>query len=244
MSTAPSPSLSCHVVIPCAGFGARAQTALPKQYQPLAGIPMVMHTLRAFAALPQVRGVLLVTSAGDTRMPALLRELNDPRFVCADIGGDTRARSVLAGLGHWLHEGVAASEWVLVHDAARCLVTPAQISQLLTECANDPVGGLLALPLADTLKIAQGQHVVQTARRDDKWLAQTPQMFRLGALRDALVQALASDEAGITDEASAMERLGAQPRLVAASAANFKVTYPEDFQLAEAVLNARGRSTN
>ena len=98
--------------------------------------------------------------------------------------------------------------------------------------------------MADTLKIAQGQHVVQTARRDDKWLAQTPQMFRLGALRDALVQALASDEAGITDEASAMERLGAQPRLVAASAANFKVTYPEDFQLAEAVLNARGRSTN
>ncbi|HBH39409.1 MAG TPA: 2-C-methyl-D-erythritol 4-phosphate cytidylyltransferase, partial [Curvibacter sp.] len=129
--------------------------------------------------------------------------------------------------------------WVLVHDAARCLVTPAQITQLIEACAQDVVGGLLALPLPDTLKQdAKGVdscRVATTLPRGDKWLAQTPQMFRLGLLQRAL------QEAGdaVTDESSAIEALGLAPRLVPGSAQNFKVTYPEDFALAEAVLQAR-----
>jgi 2-C-methyl-D-erythritol 4-phosphate cytidylyltransferase/2-C-methyl-D-erythritol 2,4-cyclodiphosphate synthase len=128
-------------------------------------------------------------------------------------------------------------DWVLVHDAARCLVTPAQIDALIDACLPDAVGGLLALPLADTLKhagpMARGCHHGPRG----KWLAQTPQMFRIGALRDALAHA-ASDFAGITDEASAMEAAGPAPLLVRGSAQNFKVTYPEDFALAEAILNS------
>jgi len=123
----------------------------------------------------------------------------------------------------------------LVHDAARCLITPAQINALIDACASDEVGGLLALKLPDTLKSEVGGRVSGTLDRSDKWLAQTPQMFRLGALADALQQA--GDT--VTDESSAMEFVGLAPKLVAGSAQNFKVTYPEDFALAEAVLNAR-----
>jgi 2-C-methyl-D-erythritol 4-phosphate cytidylyltransferase/2-C-methyl-D-erythritol 4-phosphate cytidylyltransferase/2-C-methyl-D-erythritol 2,4-cyclodiphosphate synthase len=123
----------------------------------------------------------------------------------------------------------------LVHDAARCLITPAQITQLIDACAGDAVGGLLAHKLPDTLKCEVDGRVASTLDRHDKWLAQTPQMFRIGPLIDALQQA--GD--AVTDESSAMEALGLSPKLVPGSAQNFKVTYPEDFALAEAVLLAR-----
>jgi 2-C-methyl-D-erythritol 4-phosphate cytidylyltransferase len=128
---------------------------------------------------------------------------------------------------------------VLVHDAARCLVTPQEIVALIDACRDDPVGGLLALPLPDTLKAEAGGRVQHTIAREHKWLAQTPQMFRLGALHAALDAARANGFAGITDEASAIERSGAQPRLVEGRASNFKVTYPHDFALAEAILRSR-----
>lgn len=128
-----------------------------------------------------------------------------------------------------------SDDWVLVHDAARCLVTATQINTLIDACADDAVGGLLAHKLPDTLKSEVNGRVAATLDRGDKWLAQTPQMFRIGALREALTQA--GDK--VTDEASAMEALGLHPLLVAGSAQNFKVTYPEDFALAEAVLMAR-----
>ena len=132
---------------------------------------------------------------------------------------------------------------MLVHDAARCLITPEQIKSLIAACENDDVGGLLALPLPDTLKSEKAKgRVAATLGRSDKWLAQTPQMFKIGALLDALSAAgdlSDTSNALITDESSAMERMGLQPKLVRGSAQNFKVTYPEDFALAEAVLIQR-----
>ena len=153
-------------------------------------------------------------------------------------GGETRRDSVYNGLVAAM-AAVAADDWVLVHDAARCLVTPAQIDALIDACRDDAVGGLLALPLADTLKRAEDGRVAATLDRGDKWLAQTPQMFRIGPLAAALRLALQADAAAITDEASAMEAAGLQPLLVRGSAQNFKVTYPEDFALAEAILRSR-----
>lgn len=195
---------------------------------------MVRHTLAAFAAVPRLARGLVVVAPGDAFLP-----LESDFFVVADCGGASRAESVCNGLGQLLALGAAEADWVLVHDAARCLVTPAQIDALIDACLPDPVGGLLALPLPDTLKVAQDGRVGATLDRSDKWLAQTPQMFRIGMLRRALLSAAPSGFAGITDEASAIEAAGRQPRLVPGSMQNFKVTYPEDFALAQAVLRSR-----
>ena len=215
-------------LIPCAGNGSRSGAQGPKQYQVVAGQPMVMHTLAAFAAVQRLAGTLVVVSPGDGFF-----EQQAP-WVAA-CGGATRAQSVLGGLEALQQQGAAADDWVLVHDAARCLVTPEQINALIDACLPDAVGGLLALPLPDTLKSAQGGRVTATLERNDKWLAQTPQMFRLGALQVALQSA--GD--AVTDESSAMELAGLSPLLVPGSAQNFKVTYPQDFALAHSVLRSR-----
>jgi len=222
-------------VIPCAGNGSRALRAGdsgPKQYQMLLGQPLVMHTLAAFAQA-DLAGVLLVVSPDDDFWSG--QELVFATLSIASCGGSTRAQSVSNGLNHLMAQGASADDWVLVHDAARCLITPEQIQALIHACQSDTVGGLLALPLPDTLKVARDARVAQTLDRSDKWLAQTPQMFRLGALKAAIE----SSGEQVTDEASAMEAQGLQPLLVKGSAQNFKVTYPEDFALAEAVLMAR-----
>jgi 2-C-methyl-D-erythritol 4-phosphate cytidylyltransferase len=219
-------------LIPCAGNGSRSGAAGPKQYQPIAGKPVVLHTLAAFASVARLAGTLVVVSAGDVFFDA--PRLPEAVQVVA-CGGATRAQSVAHGLAALLHHGAAASDWVLVHDAARCLITPEQIDALIDACLPDAVGGLLALPLPDTLKSARGGRVAATLERSDKWLAQTPQMFGLGALQAALQ--LAGD--AVTDESSAMELTGRAPLLVPGSAQNFKVTYPPDFALAESVLRAR-----
>jgi 2-C-methyl-D-erythritol 4-phosphate cytidylyltransferase len=158
-----------------------------------------------------------------------------PLFVTSRTGGATRAESVLAGLRALVKQGAQDNDWVLVHDAARCLVMPAQINALMDACQDDAVGGLLAHKLADTLKSESHGRVAQTVDRANKWLAQTPQMFRLGLLTQALEQA----GAAVTDEASGIESMGLSPLLVPGSAQNFKVTYPEDFALAAAILNSR-----
>jgi 2-C-methyl-D-erythritol 4-phosphate cytidylyltransferase len=221
-------------VIPCAGSGSRAGTASPKQYQSVAGRPLVRHTLDALLAVPRLTQCLVVVAPGDE---ALSGEGEHTRVIAC--GGATRAESVLNGLNALLEQGALAQDWVLVHDAARCLVTPAQVEALIAACEGDPVGGLLALPLPDTLKRELGGRVTATLERSDKWLAQTPQMFRLGLLADALQRAAANGFDGVTDESSAMEAMGHQPLLVRGSAQNFKVTYPEDFALAEAILRSR-----
>jgi 2-C-methyl-D-erythritol 4-phosphate cytidylyltransferase len=222
-------------LIPCAGTGSRAGAAGPKQYEPVAGLPMVMHTLAAFAAVPRLSGTLVVVSPGDRFFETPGLSL-DATVSIAACGGSTRAESVLNGISALRAQGASAHDWVLVHDAARCLITPGQIEKLMDACQEDPVGGLLALPLPDTLKRARDGRVAATVDRSDKWLAQTPQMFRVEALQAAL---LAAGDA-VTDEASAMESVGKAPRLVEGSAQNFKVTYPQDFALAQAVLAARG----
>ena len=209
---------------------------MPKQYQLVAGQPLVMHTLAAFAAVPRLAATWVVVAPGD----AFFDNAAFASVLVAKCGGQTRAESVLNGLNYLQTQGAAAHDWVLVHDAARCLVTPEQIEALVEACENDPVGGLLAHRLADTLKQAASERVAATLDRSDKWLAQTPQMFRIGVLQQALVQA--GDQ--VTDEASAIEALGHAPLLVPGGAQNFKVTYPEDFALAEAVLAARQRKMN
>jgi len=217
-------------LIPCAGTGSRAGTDGPKQYRPLAGQPLVMHTLAAFAAVPRLHRTLVVLAPGDGFFDRQIASL-----LIAKCGGSTRAQSVFNGLNALAVQGARDSDWVLVHDAARCLITPAQITSLIDACEHDDVGGLLAHKLPDTLKREVDGCVAATLDRSDKWLAQTPQMFRLGLLRRALLQA--GDQ--VTDESSAVEALGLAPRLIPGSAQNFKVTYPEDFALAEAVLRAR-----
>jgi 2-C-methyl-D-erythritol 4-phosphate cytidylyltransferase len=141
----------------------------------------------------------------------------------------------LNGLTALLEQGAAPGDWVLVHDAARCLITPALINLLIGVCLPDPVGGLLAHQLPDTLKREVAGRVAETLERGDKWLAQTPQMFRIGELQ----QAMQAAGKAVTDEASAMELVGKSPLLVPGSAQNFKVTYPQDFALAQALLLAR-----
>jgi 2-C-methyl-D-erythritol 4-phosphate cytidylyltransferase len=194
---------------------------------------MVMHTLEAFAEVSRIDQTLVVVSPEDTFFQT--PEALNASFLIAACGGSTRAASVFNGLNALLAEGAVAHDWVLVHDAARCLITPAQINQLLDACLADEVGGLLALPLPDTLKVAQAGRVAATLPREDKWLAQTPQMFRIGSLIEALE--LAGD--AVTDESSAIEAMGLSPKLVPGSAQNFKVTYPEDFCLAQALLQSR-----
>ncbi|QJC56043.1 2-C-methyl-D-erythritol 4-phosphate cytidylyltransferase [Polaromonas vacuolata] len=224
------------VLIPCAGHGSRAGRDGPKQYQHLLGKAMVWHTLQAFRQLgAALSAVAVVVAPDDTGFEIACPDFgqsNERRFC---VGGATRADSVLAGLRELELSGASQDDWVLVHDAARCLIEPAQILALIAACRNDAVGGLLALPLADTLKTAINGRIATTLNRDGKWLAQTPQMFRLGPL----IQAMLSAGTLVTDESSAMEFVGLSPLLVAGSAQNFKVTYPADFALAEAVLSSR-----
>lgn len=221
-------------LVPCAGNGSRSGAAGPKQYAVLGGRAMVLHTLQALAAVERLAGIQVVVSAGDTFFESAPKLQGAPVFVAA-CGGATRASSVFNGISALLAQGAQLHDWVLVHDAARCLITPADVNRLIDACQHDAVGGLLALKLPDTLKQERGGRVATTVDRSDKWLAQTPQMFRLGALQAALQ---AAGDA-VTDEASALEFVGQSPKLVEGSAQNFKVTYPQDFALAAAVLAAR-----
>ncbi len=225
------------VVIPCAGSGSRAGGNGPKQYQVIAGRPMVEHTLQAFRSLPgQFAGLALVVAAGDTDIERMLPAFPADGEHLLRVGGATRAASVRNGLRALRQAGAGAHDWALVHDAARCLVTPTQIEALIAACEHDAVGGLLAHRLPDTLKVGSPEgRVSATPTRADKWLAQTPQMFRIGILLDALERA--GD--AVTDEAGAIEAIGLAPLLVPGSAQNFKLTYAEDFALAEAVLHSR-----
>ncbi|MEO5671925.1 MAG: 2-C-methyl-D-erythritol 4-phosphate cytidylyltransferase [Ramlibacter sp.] len=221
-----------YALVPCAGTGSRAGTHGPKQYERIAGQPMVWHTLAAFAAVKRIARVLVVVAPGDGFF-----ERNPTSAMVVPCGGATRAASVGNGLYELTRVGATDQDWVLVHDAARCLITPQLIDSLIDACAQDEVGGLLAHRLPDTLKREQGGRVAETVQREDKWLAQTPQMFRIGLLMQALERAGGQ----VTDEAAAVEGLGHMPLLVQGGSQNFKVTYPDDFLLAEAVLKGRSR---
>jgi 2-C-methyl-D-erythritol 4-phosphate cytidylyltransferase len=226
----------CYALVPCAGVGERAGTDGPKQYALLAGRAVVAHTLAALAAVPQLEATLVVLAPGDDGFERLVPDYSGAHAWVARCGGATRAASVAAGLAELRTRGVGDDDWVLVHDAARCLLRPACVLRLIEACRDDPVGGLLALPLADTLKQADAAgRVGATLERTGKWLAQTPQMFRLGLLQRALGHAALD----VTDEAGAIEALGLAPRLVVGEAENFKLTWPADFALAVRLLETR-----
>lgn len=228
-----------HALLPCAGVGERAGAGGPKQYALLAGRPLVAHTLDALGRVPGLDRLLLVLAPDDRRFAELLPGWAGPGRETAPVGGASRAETVRRGLEALRTRGAADDDWVLVHDAARCLVEPAWVQRLIEACRDDPVGGLLALPLADTLKAADADgRVEQTLDRRGRWAAQTPQMFRLGLLARALEAAGPRFEA-VTDEASAVEALGLRPRLVPGHLLNLKVTWPEDFATAETVLRLR-----
>jgi 2-C-methyl-D-erythritol 4-phosphate cytidylyltransferase len=236
----------CYALVPCAGIGARAGSGAPKQYTLLAGRAVVAHTLAALAAVPRLAATLLVLAPDDAAFESIVPGYAGPRAWVARCGGATRAESVARGLGELRKHGAREGDWVLVHDAARCLLRPAWVDRLVDACLDDAVGGLLALPLADTLKVASGERLsaqahgggeraAATLPRAGKWLAQTPQMFRLGLLARALEQA----GAAVTDESSAVEALGLAPRLVPGEFENFKLTWPADFALAARLLETR-----
>ena len=216
------------VVIPAAGVGSRMQADRPKQYLPLGGRCLIEHTLDCFLGQPGLQGLVVCLSSGDGWWPDLPCA-TDPRISRAE-GGRERADSVLNGLRKLTALGAAESDWVLVHDAARPNLAETDLHTLLRSLQSDPVGGLLAVPVRDTLKQADAQgRVTSTPDRSLYCQAYTPQMFRLGALRSALDTALAAG-ATITDEASAMEHAGHAPRLIEGRADNIKVTRPEDLE--------------
>ncbi|VVD84784.1 2-C-methyl-D-erythritol 4-phosphate cytidylyltransferase [Pandoraea capi] len=201
---------------------------------------MLHYALAAFDACSEFAKTVLVLAPDDSHFDG--RRFGTLRFAVRRCGGASRHASVLGGLQALTEFGAQDSDWVLVHDAARPGITPELIRTLVGALRADPVGGILALPVADTLKREQspveksGLAAIRgTESRDGLWQAQTPQMFRLGMLRHALEDALAAG-AEVTDEASAIERIGHAPKLVRGSLRNFKVTYPEDFALAEAFL--------
>lgn len=222
------------VIIPAAGRGMRAGGAVPKQYQPLLGQPLIEHTLRTLASHPRITGLIVVLAADDAHWPGW--EELEGKPVQTTIGGAERADSVLAGLLA-LPLDVTSDTAVMVHDAARPCVRHTDIDGLLA--ADKLNGALLAVPLADTLKRADTHGCVeQTVPRADLWRALTPQLFRRGVLLDALRSA-AGEGVAVTDEAMAMERAGYRPQLVEGSADNLKVTTAADFALAEFLLQRR-----
>jgi 2-C-methyl-D-erythritol 4-phosphate cytidylyltransferase len=220
-------------LVPAAGSGARMGEALPKQYLTIGNRPVLWYALRRLCGHRAIKRTFVVLHPEDQLFSRYDWSEFGDRLVMLFCGGATRAESVLRGLER-MRADVRANDWVLVHDAARPCLSVELLDRLIAELAEDEAGGLLSIPVADTLKRNDGERrVLRTEPREELWQAQTPQMFRFSALRKAL---RAADPATTTDEASAMEQFGLRPRLVMGSAANLKVTYPEDLALAELIL--------
>jgi 2-C-methyl-D-erythritol 4-phosphate cytidylyltransferase/2-C-methyl-D-erythritol 2,4-cyclodiphosphate synthase len=235
--TPPAASPRHIALIPAAGRGERLAAGVPKQYLPLAGRPMIVHAIEALLACARVDAVHVLLAPDDDWLERGRWRLPAGRVRAHRCGGVTRAETVANGL-EAIASGAAADDWVLVHDAARPCLGQDELGRLLDELAGDPVGGLLALPCTDTVKRADGgaaPRVAATEPRERLWGAQTPQMFRLRTLREALARA----GAAVTDEAGAVEALGLAPRLVHGAPTNLKVTWPSDMVLAERLLAAR-----
>ncbi|SFC15460.1 2-C-methyl-D-erythritol 4-phosphate cytidylyltransferase [Massilia yuzhufengensis] len=224
-------------LIPAAGVGARMAAGSPKQYLPIGGKPMLRHTLDAFLSSPRIAHTYVVVSADDPFIDSIVPGQGVTVLRC---GGATRMESIRNGL-RALHGSVALNDWVLVHDAARPGLDAELIERLVVETGEHPVGGLLALPVVDTVKRAVAGEVA-TVSRDGLWLAQTPQMFRYQLLCRALDAA--TDPSAITDDASAVEALGLAPRLVEGHPRNLKVTLPADIRIAELYLAAFSQHTD
>ncbi len=223
-------------LIPAAGVGARMAANGPKQYLQVGGKPMLRHAIDAFLSSPLIAHTYVVVSPDDGQIDAVARGAGVTVLRC---GGATRMDSVQNALRQ-LGEVLGPQDWVLVHDAARPGLNATLIGKLIAGVGDDPAGGLLALPVVDTVKRA-GAGPVATVPRDGLWLAQTPQMFPYRLLCDAL--AAAADASAITDDASAVEALGHSPRLVEGHPCNLKVTLPADIRIAEMYLAAASQPT-
>lgn len=223
-----------HVLIPSAGAGSRMQSATPKQYLPLHGKPILRHAIDTFETLAEIASVTVVVAEQDAYWQAALLDGCQKVRVLA-CGGETRAATVLNGLQAMVR-GIDAEDWILVHDAARPGIDATMVRRLLQSMQPGDVGGILALPLADTLKRADGlQQIAATIAREALWQAQTPQMFRAGLLLQALSTHLNRQP---TDEAQAMEWMGHAPKLVLGDLKNLKITYPQDLMVVAALMQA------
>ena len=221
-----------YALVPAAGFGARMGGELPKQYLPLAGQPMIYHALDKLCAHPEITTVFVVLAPDDTLFHTHDWSRFGDKLQPLFCGGEMRSDTVLNGL---IASELEPDDWVLVHDAARPSLTQAHLAKLIAELRDDAVGGILAVPVADTLKRADDNgRIARTEDRAGLWQAQTPQMFRAGLLEQALQKC-----PNVTDEASAVEALGLQPRLVEGDSSNFKVTYPQDIRMAELLLREK-----
>lgn len=215
-------------VVPAAGVGKRMNADRPKQYLELAGKTVIEHTLIRLLEAEVFSSVAVAISEEDPYWSNL--EVARYKKIITAPGGKERADSVLSGL-HAIRAQAADNDWVLVHDAARPCITTADIHHLINTLVDDEVGGILALPCADTLKNVQGKNILGTLDRSHIWRALTPQMFRYGSLKTALEQAVGNP--AITDEASALELQGLQPKIVEGRPDNIKITRPEDLALAQ-----------
>ena len=220
------------IIVPAAGVGARMGASCPKQYLPLIGKTVIEHTLERLLALPNIAGIYLVLGVDDNYWNDLSLAQNNRIHRVA--GGAERCDSVLNALQQ-LQDIASPNDWVLVHDAARPCIHAQSILQLIEQVKNHPVGGILGVPVSDTLKQVNNSIIDSTADRRLLWQAQTPQMFRLGLLRDCLQRGLAEGKL-ITDESSALESYGYQPLIVQGRSDNIKITRPEDLAIAAMLL--------
>jgi 2-C-methyl-D-erythritol 4-phosphate cytidylyltransferase len=229
----------CWALVPAAGVGRRVGASIPKQYLELAGRPVIEHVLRLLMDHPRIAGVVVALDPADPYWPKIT--LADHPAIRRADGGAERCHSVLNAL-EVLAAEAGEEDWVLVHDAARPCLRAADLDRLLDALRNHPVGGLLGIPVRDTMKAAgAGNCVLRTVPREGLWHAFTPQMFRLGLLRRALHLALDAGQL-VTDDARAVELMGLSPLLVEGHADNIKITRPEDLSLARFYLEQQGRS--
>ena len=218
------------VVIPAAGSGKRMGENIPKPYLTLGDSPVIEHSVSIFTAHPRISQVVVVLAADDARWSQLA--IAQSNQILTTVGGDTRAHSVMQGLER-LKNVASSNDWVLVHDAARPCLTRSALDRLIQTLQDHPIGGLLAVPVADTLKKVTADNIVrETVAREQLWCAQTPQMFRFEILYSAIKKALA-ENVSITDEASAVEFIGEHPLVVKGDSRNIKITRPEDLVMAE-----------
>jgi 2-C-methyl-D-erythritol 4-phosphate cytidylyltransferase len=241
----------CHALLPTAGTGSRLGGVLPKQFQELAGKPMLAYALEAFIFSPEIASIWVGVSPSFIDNP-ILNELSNlsTKVQFLPSGGPTRQETVRNTLAAMLEAGVPETDWVLVHDAARPGVSPQLIQKLIHAVTQAGEGGLLAMPLADTLKMADANSAIagnpnramKTISREHLWQAQTPQMFGVKTLHDAIEEGIRL-EVDITDEASAMELAGAKPLLIEGATHNFKVTHPADWDLMQTILQSLEHKT-
>ncbi len=223
---------TCWIVVPAAGIGSRMGAVCPKQYLPLAGKTVLENTLERLLKLPDIAGIVLVLHAEDHHWNTMSLAQN-PK-IHKIIGGDERCNSVLNALD-FLARKAATDDWVLVHDAARPCVSLDSIIELVDVVQQHSVGGILGVPVSDTLKQVEGGSIQSTANRNLLWHAQTPQMFRLGLLQTCLQRALSEGKV-ITDESSAVECYGYHPLMVQGRSDNIKITRPEDLAIAAMLI--------